>query len=57
MAKLDANYPGGLKGYVTNARALLEASSSGANPMEGVTAVEVKEDTPPPCRWTLDADI
>lgn len=39
--KLDASYPGGLKGYCSNAVALLEASGSGANPMEGVVAAEV----------------
>jgi hypothetical protein len=39
--KLDASYPGGLKGYCFNAVALLEASGSGANPMAGVVAAEV----------------
>ena len=39
--KLDSSYPGGLKGYVRNAKALLEAASSGANPLEGVVAAEV----------------
>ena len=41
VAALDRNYPTGLRGYVDNARALLAASSSGANPMADVVRVEV----------------
>eukprot|EP00727_Mastigamoeba_balamuthi_P011383 m51a1_g6868 putative udp-sugar pyrophosphorylase-like (617) ;mRNA; f:161448-163945 len=32
---LDASYPGGLRGYTSNARALLESSRAGKNPFEG----------------------
>ena len=37
LAHLDANYSdGGLPGYLSNARRLLEAARSGANPFEGL---------------------
>jgi UDP-sugar pyrophosphorylase len=50
VMKLNANYPGGLLGYVNNARKLLAASNSGENPLADVTSVEV------PKGVTLDYD-
>ncbi|CAL5221642.1 g3868 [Coccomyxa viridis] len=35
LKQLDANYPGGLQKYVTNAKRLLEESKSGKNAFEG----------------------
>jgi len=32
---LNSSYPGGLAGYITNARKLLEQSKQGVNPLEG----------------------
>jgi len=37
VAELEANYPGGLRAYVTKARDLLEQSAEGVNPFEGFT--------------------
>jgi UDP-sugar pyrophosphorylase len=37
LQKIDGNYPGGLVGYISNARRLLAESKSGANPFEGLT--------------------
>ncbi|KAK3237321.1 hypothetical protein CYMTET_52593, partial [Cymbomonas tetramitiformis] len=37
LAALDANYPGGLLKYISNARTLLKASKEGANPLAGWT--------------------
>jgi len=37
LAKVDGSYPGGLAGYVENARKLLAASREGRNPYEGLT--------------------
>ena len=36
VASLDRNYPTGLKGYVSNAKALLAASAACSNPLAGV---------------------
>lgn len=35
LAKVDVNYPGGLVGYINNARVLLAEAKAGANPFEG----------------------
>jgi len=35
LGKLDGTYPGGLASYVTNARAMLAACRTGANPLDG----------------------
>lgn len=35
LAKIDANYPGGLVGYIFNARTLLADAKAGGNPFEG----------------------
>lgn len=35
IAQLDASYPGGVKAYVENGRALLADSKAGVNPLEG----------------------
>jgi UDP-sugar pyrophosphorylase len=35
LQQLDSSYPGGVKGYVTNARQLLADSKAGVNPLEG----------------------
>ena len=43
VASLDRNYPTGLKGYVSNAKALLAASAACSNPLAGVVSVEVPE--------------
>ena len=37
LAKVDGNYPGGLVGYIANARKLLAESKEGVNPFEGLT--------------------
>ncbi len=37
LAKIDGNYPGGLAGYIKNARRLLAESKEGKNPFEGLT--------------------
>ena len=37
LAKINGNYPGGLVGYIENARKLLAESKAGANPFEGLT--------------------
>lgn len=37
VQQLDSQYPGGLSVYVNNAKKLLEASKTGANPFEGFT--------------------
>ncbi|WP_372806873.1 UTP--glucose-1-phosphate uridylyltransferase [Pontiella sp.] len=37
LAKINGNYPGGLVGYIHNARKLLAESKEGANPFEGLT--------------------
>ena len=37
IVALDAGYTGGLRGYVCNARKLLEQSRIGSNPFEGYT--------------------
>ncbi len=37
LVKIDGNYPGGLVGYIGNARKLLAESKAGANPFEGLT--------------------
>ena len=37
LAKINGNYPGGLVGYIHNARKLLAESKAGANPFEGLT--------------------
>lgn len=37
LAKTNANYPGGLVGYIHNARKLLAESKEGKNPFEGLT--------------------
>lgn len=36
LAKIDGSYPGGLVGYITNARKLLAESREGKNPFEGL---------------------
>jgi UDP-sugar pyrophosphorylase len=41
VTALDGNYPGGISAYCDQARKLLKAAASGANPMQGVTKVEV----------------
>ena len=35
LAKIDGNYPGGLVGYISNARTLLAEARAGGNPFEG----------------------
>ncbi len=35
LTKIDGNYPGGLTGYITNARKLLAEAKEGNNPFEG----------------------
>jgi len=35
LAKIDSNYPGGLVGYIRNARKLLAEAKEGKNPFEG----------------------
>ena len=35
LAKIDGNYPGGLVGYISNARKLLAEAKAGENPFEG----------------------
>lgn len=35
LSKIDENYPGGLLGYITNAKKLLGEAKSGGNPFEG----------------------
>lgn len=35
LRKVDANYPGGLAGYIANARKLLAEAKEGGNPFEG----------------------
>lgn len=35
LQKVDANYPGGLVGYISNARKLLAEAKAGENPFEG----------------------
>jgi len=37
LMQCDSKYPGGLKAYVANAVALLQASAAGTNPLEGYT--------------------
>ncbi|VGO15366.1 putative uridylyltransferase [Pontiella desulfatans] len=37
LVKINGNYPGGLSGYIANARKLLAESKAGANPFEGLT--------------------
>lgn len=37
LVKIDGNYPGGIVGYIHNARKLLAESKAGANPYEGLT--------------------
>ncbi len=37
LEKIDGGYPGGLVGYIENARKLLAESALGANPFEGLT--------------------
>jgi UDP-sugar pyrophosphorylase len=37
LVKINGNYPGGLTGYISNARKLLAESKAGANPFEGLT--------------------
>ncbi|MEI6891246.1 MAG: UTP--glucose-1-phosphate uridylyltransferase [Pontiella sp.] len=37
LEKINGNYPGGLTGYISNARKLLAESKAGANPFEGLT--------------------
>jgi UDP-sugar pyrophosphorylase len=37
LVKINGNYPGGLVGYIHNARKLLAESKEGANPFEGLT--------------------
>ncbi|HEY5621335.1 MAG TPA: UTP--glucose-1-phosphate uridylyltransferase, partial [Pontiella sp.] len=37
LQKIDGNYPGGLKGYIANARKLLAEAREGKNPFEGLT--------------------
>ncbi|MDF7807503.1 UTP--glucose-1-phosphate uridylyltransferase [Pontiellaceae bacterium B12219] len=37
LVKINGNYPGGLAGYIANARKLLAESKAGANPFEGLT--------------------
>ena len=37
LVKINGNYPGGLMGYISNARKLLAESKAGANPFEGLT--------------------
>ena len=37
LIKINGNYPGGLTGYISNARKLLAESKVGANPFEGLT--------------------
>lgn len=37
LVKVDGNYPGGLAGYIHNARKLLAESKEGNNPFEGLT--------------------
>ncbi|VGO19989.1 UTP--glucose-1-phosphate uridylyltransferase [Pontiella sulfatireligans] len=37
LEKINANYPGGLVGYIANARKLLAEAKTGANPFEGFT--------------------
>jgi UDP-sugar pyrophosphorylase len=37
LEKINGNYPGGLVGYIHNARKLLAESKAGANPFEGLT--------------------
>ncbi len=37
LEKINGNYPGGLVGYISNARKLLAESKAGANPFEGLT--------------------
>ncbi len=37
LVKIDGNYPGGLVGYIHNARKLLAESKAGANPFEGLS--------------------
>ena len=39
LKQLDANYPGGLKKYITNAKKLLEESKSGMPTLPCATAV------------------
>ncbi|MBT8043216.1 MAG: UTP--glucose-1-phosphate uridylyltransferase [Pontiella sp.] len=36
LAKIDGNYPGGLTGYIANARKLLAEAKEGGNPFEGL---------------------
>ena len=36
LLKINGNYPGGLVGYINNARKLLAESKAGANPFEGL---------------------
>lgn len=37
LVKINGNYPGGLVGYIHNARKLLAESKAGSNPFEGLT--------------------
>lgn len=37
LAKIDGSYPGGLVGYIINARKLLAEAATGANPFEGLS--------------------
>ena len=37
LVKINGNYPGGLTGYISNARKLLAESKAGSNPFEGLT--------------------
>lgn len=46
LQQLDANYPGGLQKYITNARRLLEESKSGERPPECHISKH---------RWAIDA--
>ncbi|HKL20187.1 MAG TPA: hypothetical protein VJ904_00185, partial [Tichowtungia sp.] len=35
LSRIDSSYPGGLTGYISNARNLLAEAQKGANPFEG----------------------
>jgi UDP-sugar pyrophosphorylase len=37
LARVDGSYPGGLAGYISNARKLLEEAQKGENPFDGFT--------------------
>lgn len=37
LARVDQSYPGGLTGYIANARTLLTEAQKGANPFDGLT--------------------